>query len=207
MPQTPHVETHFTSSEKIRDIVIGMCLLHLRHLIGDDGEQDDLPLQDLVVREVALEHQRHPFGEFRQEDAASLDAWRLDPLHFLEELLEGQPQFQEMAIEQFGPTMPVLIMRKTPAAIASGTQPPCLTLVMLELRNARSIPRNTIATVPTRQTGHRQRCLAKTQNNTVVMTMVPVTATPYAPPSAVEDPKPTTSTRHPIISGPFTSGM
>lgn len=24
MPQTPHVETHFTSSEKIRDIVIGM---------------------------------------------------------------------------------------------------------------------------------------------------------------------------------------
>ncbi len=25
MPQTPHVETHFTSSEKIRDIVIGMA--------------------------------------------------------------------------------------------------------------------------------------------------------------------------------------
>src|SRR5260370_7685240 len=24
MPQTPHVETHFTSSERIRDIVIGM---------------------------------------------------------------------------------------------------------------------------------------------------------------------------------------
>ena len=24
MPQTPHVERHFTSSEKIRDIVIGM---------------------------------------------------------------------------------------------------------------------------------------------------------------------------------------
>jgi hypothetical protein len=24
MPQTPHVETHFTSSEMIRDIVIGM---------------------------------------------------------------------------------------------------------------------------------------------------------------------------------------
>ncbi len=105
------------------------------------------------------------------------------------------------------PRCQVLIRRKTPAAIASGTQPPCVTLVMLELKNARSIPRNTTATAPTRQRGHRQRCLAKTQNSTVVTAMVPVTATPYAPPSALEDPKPTTSTRQPIMSATFTSGM
>ena len=29
MPQTPHVEKHFTSSETIRDIVIGVTLLAL----------------------------------------------------------------------------------------------------------------------------------------------------------------------------------
>jgi hypothetical protein len=54
---------------------------------------------------------------------------------------------------------------------------------MLELKNVRSIPRKTTATAATRQAGHRLRCLANTQNNTVVTAIVPVTATPYAPPS------------------------
>jgi hypothetical protein len=37
MPQTPHVETHFTSSEKIRDIVIGMSDGLQGHLHGQEA--------------------------------------------------------------------------------------------------------------------------------------------------------------------------
>ncbi len=41
-----------------------------------------------------MEDERHALGVGRQEDTGPGDAWRLDPLHFFEELLEGQPQLQ-----------------------------------------------------------------------------------------------------------------
>ena len=38
------------------------------------------------------------------------------------------------------------------------------------------------------------------------MAMVPVTATPYAPPKAADDRKPRTRSRHPTIRAVFTAG-
>ena len=46
MPQTPHVETHFTSSEKIRDIVIGMS----------DGLTAPGRAADVETAEAAVHH-------------------------------------------------------------------------------------------------------------------------------------------------------
>lgn len=53
----------------VRELAVTIRVLHLRHLIGDDSEQDDLLLQDLVVREMALEDERHALGVGRQEAA------------------------------------------------------------------------------------------------------------------------------------------
>ena len=60
---------------------------------------------------------------------------------------------------------------------------------------------------PTLSGVHPKRSRAMAQKRIVVIAIVPVTATPYAPPSAVDDPKPKTRSSVPTASALLTSGM
>src|SRR5512143_201931 len=55
---------------------------------------------------MPLEDEGYPLGVGGQEDTGARDACRLEPLHFSEEVREGQSQLREMTIEQLRPAMP-----------------------------------------------------------------------------------------------------
>ena len=74
-------------------------------------------------------------------------------------------------------------------AMASGNHAPSTNLTRFALRNARSMPRNTSATGHTSCGAMRHRSSAKMMIRIPLISMVPVTATPYATPSAPEEPK------------------
>src|SRR5712692_7209242 len=71
------------------------------------------------------------------------------------------------------PRFQVVMSRKRPAAMMSGTQPPWRILVTFAAAKARSMRRNPPATAAIRQAGQRQRRRASTPKRTVVMAMVP----------------------------------
>jgi hypothetical protein len=75
---------------------------------------------------------------------------------------------------------------------ASGIQPPLGILVALPSTKARSTMPNSPNTATTRQTGHFHAARAAMAPSSVVITMVPFTAAPYAPESALEPWKITT---------------
>ena len=70
MPTAPHVETHFRSSESVRDVVIGMADgLTVPFALDDDGMPVGVQIvarpweeQALLELGVALEAARGPFG-------------------------------------------------------------------------------------------------------------------------------------------------
>ena len=90
------------------------------------------------------------------------------------------------------PRRQVTITTNTHAAITSGTHPPWRIFVRVEAKNATSKVRNTTAPSATRARRVRQIRCATARNRIVLRTNVPVTATPYADPRAVDEPKPTT---------------
>ncbi|MNT43667.1 hypothetical protein D3C72_1801520 [compost metagenome] len=63
-------------------------------------------------------------------------------------------------------------------ANSTGSQPPARNLVVLALKKARSITSSGVPTRPISQSGCFQRWKATTISNSVVITMVPVTAMP-----------------------------
>ena len=66
--------------------------------------------------------------------------------------------------------------------------------------------RNSTITGAAAATGHRQRSVMTTYSSRTVMTIVSVTAMPYAAASALDEPKPMTMTRVANISAQFTCG-
>jgi hypothetical protein len=64
-----------------------LVVLHFGYILRDDREQDHLLVEGLGVPEVALEDQRRAVDVGRQEDRCSVHAWRLRPLHLLEEAI------------------------------------------------------------------------------------------------------------------------
>jgi hypothetical protein len=104
------------------------------------------------------------------------------------------------------PRFQVVVRRKTPPAMTSGTQPPSSILIRLAAKKAPSTARKTPAMRPAATGDQRHRRRATTYRRIVVMVIVPVTAVPYAEPSALEEPKPTTSSRQPTMSAALTSG-
>ena len=105
------------------------------------------------------------------------------------------------------PRFQVVISVNTTAATAMGTQPPVGTLRTFAVNSARSMLRKKARKEPTWNGVHPKRSRAMKQNRIVVMAMVPVTATPYAAPNAVDDRKENTSSSVPIASALLTSGM
>ena len=79
--------------------------------------------------------------------------------------------------------------------------------MMLALKKATSTSRNSAVSDRARQLGQRHRSHATVWNSSVVISIVPVTATPYAAARLVELWYPTTSARQPTQSAQFTSGM
>jgi hypothetical protein len=90
------------------------------------------------------------------------------------------------------PRYQVVMMRRTTPTTASGTQPPRWILTMFAPKNARSTARKPPASAPARHGDQRHRGRAITQTSIVVTAIVPVTATPYAAASALDDRKSTT---------------
>jgi hypothetical protein len=98
----------------------------------------------------------------------------------------------------------VLIKVKPIAAISSENQPPSSILSALAPRKAKSTGRNTTpsATAPR---PHPQRRRATTHSSAVVISIVAVTAIPYAAARFADEPKPTTSAHDATISAQFTA--
>ncbi len=76
------------------------------------------------------------------------------------------------------PRAQVIITVNTEAAIKRGTQAPWGTFVRFEANNVISIPPNTIPATTSFSLRQCQRARATTRNRDVVITNVPVTATP-----------------------------
>ena len=74
-------------------------------------------------------------------------------------------------------------------AIASGTQPPCAILATFAPKNARSMTRNARDQRRPAHSGQPQRCARRPRRAIDVIAIVPVTAMPYAAPSALDDPE------------------
>src|SRR5688572_18079824 len=96
---------------------------------------------------------------------------------------------------------------KTMTPIASGNQPPSVTLTMFAPKNARSEMSSGITSANTASTGQRQRSRATTASSVVVIAIVAVTATPYAAARLLDDPKAMTSPIAANIRIQFTDGM
>ena len=73
--------------------------------------------------------------------------------------------------------------------------------------STRSTARNSTVAAPASGAGRRQPSRMTNQVSTVVISIVSVTATPYAPASADELPKPSTAATTPTSSAQFTAGM
>ena len=76
------------------------------------------------------------------------------------------------------PRRQLIITIDTTNPTASGSQAPCSTLAMLELKNATSTVRNRIATGASLRLAVPHRNLATARNRMVLRMNVPVTATP-----------------------------
>ena len=72
----------------------------------------------------------------------------------------------------------VVMSTTTPVPIRSGNHPPSATFTRFEARNAKSITRKTPATAAARSRLQFQRRRITMNARMVVITMVPVTATP-----------------------------
>src|SRR6187200_3794252 len=86
----------------------------------------------------------------------------------------------------FLPVFHVVINVKRSAPITRGSQPPWSTFTRLAPKSDRSTARKITATQITAGLGHFQRSMATTDSNTVVMTIVPETAIPYAAARALD---------------------
>ena len=90
--------------------------------------------------------------------------------------------------------------------MTSGTHPPLAILSALAPRKAKSITKKKAASATTRHSGQLHRVRATTANSSVVMHMVPVTAMPYAAPSALDVLKPATMSSVPSINARLICG-
>src|SRR5262245_11777207 len=106
----------------------------------------------------------------------------------------------------FRPVFHVVINVKSSAPITSGSQPPCRTFTRFAPKSEMSTARKTTATQMTTHLGHFHRSTATTESNIVVMTIVPVTAMPYAAANALDDRKPTVISTVQIARNQFTCG-
>ncbi len=93
------------------------------------------------------------------------------------------------------------------AATRSGSHPPCATLMMLAPKYARSKNRKPPVTSPATSSFQPQILRATKNASRVVMTIVVVTATPYALARLVVEPNPITIATVAIMSARFTAGM
>ena len=78
----------------------------------------------------------------------------------------------------FRPRCQVVITVTTSAATSNGSQPPSTILARLALRKMSSTPPNTTAPSTSFHVAHRHAMAANMRNSVVLMTRVPVTATP-----------------------------
>ena len=104
------------------------------------------------------------------------------------------------------PVRHVVITAKTTAPTTRGNHPPTGILNRLAVRKPTSTvrkPAHTAAATPVR---HRKRLRRATYSRTVVMTMVAVTAVPYAAARPVDDRKPMTSATQATVRDQFTAG-
>jgi hypothetical protein len=90
--------------------------------------------------------------------------------------------------------------------MTTGSHPPCAIFRTFAPKNTRSIDRNTPVTSSAAGKGQCQRSTATTCSKTAVMTIVSVTAMPYAAANAVDEPKPMTIAMVLTISAQFTCG-
>lgn len=90
--------------------------------------------------------------------------------------------------------------------MASGSQPPSPTLSRLAPRKHTSTARKTDTTSPSFHGGQCQRRRATAAKSTVVMSIVPDTASPYAAASAWDERKLTTTTMHAVINTQLMAG-
>ena len=105
------------------------------------------------------------------------------------------------------PRFQVVISRYTPRPTTIGNQPPSSILMTLALKKATSTSRSAAVSARARQRGHFHRSHAMVWSRSVVVSIVPVTATPYAAARLLECRKPTTSVTQPSHRAQFTSGM
>ena len=105
------------------------------------------------------------------------------------------------------PLRHVVISVKTTPAMTSGNHPPSTILKRFATRNDRSGMRNAIVIAPAVSRLQPRRSRATTYASTVVMIIVMLTATPYAPARFDELRKPRTSAIVATITLQFTAGM
>jgi hypothetical protein len=104
------------------------------------------------------------------------------------------------------PVFHVVINVNSSAAIASGSHPPCAILSTFAPKKARSIERNTPVTSRASGNGQRHRSVKMTWRSNAVITMVNVTAIPYAAARPADEPKPMTMASVPAINAQLTWG-
>ena len=106
----------------------------------------------------------------------------------------------------FLPVFHVVIIVKSSAPITRGSQPPCRIFTRLAPKSEISTARKISATPITAGFGHFHRSMATTDSNSVVMTIVPVTAIPYAAARALDDWKPMVMSTVQMARNQFTCG-
>ena len=111
-----------------------------------------------------------------------------------------------LAVTIWRPRRQVVISANTTAAMSSGNQPPCSTLLRLAARKVSSMPPNTTAARASFHGCQFHRTRATISIRMVSTTRAPVTDTPYAVASFSEDRNATISTMTPTNSTAFTPG-
>ncbi len=105
------------------------------------------------------------------------------------------------------PRFQVVMRTNSPIPAITGKAPPSKIFGTLAAKNRLSTRRKPSRIGSVTSNGQRHRRSITTENSSVVISMVPVTATPYAEASAPDDLKPSTSSTTPTISAQFTAPM
>src|SRR5688500_13454263 len=106
--------------------------------------------------------------------------------------LSGSARAAKRSATSRRPVLHVVMNVKRIVATASVTHPPCSSFKAFAPKNARSIVRKRSMTASAACLGQRQRSIITMYNSNTVMTIVSVTAIPYADATAPDDPKPIT---------------
>ncbi|MNP41809.1 hypothetical protein D3C76_1355330 [compost metagenome] len=119
----------------------------------------------------------------------------------------GSALSSRRSISNCRPRFQVVIRTNSAAPASTGKAPPCSTLGRLAAKNSESTSRKLSISGTATSGDQRHSRSITTLISTVVQSMVPVTATPYAEASAPEDSKPITSSTTATIRAQLTPAM